>query len=494
MGSTLDKHVHWIGGEPAESADGGYLPTLDPFTGEVWAEIARGQAADVDRAVHAAKAAFASWRRTSPAVRAEVLWKTGDLIFDHAEELAELESRDAGKVIREVVGQMRAMRGWYRYYSSQAYQLEGRTIVHDRASLNISTRRAPYGVIGVIPAFNSPTLLGSMAIAPGLAAGNTVVAKPPETNSLSLRKLGELFQLAGLPDGCFNVVQGYGHEAGDALVAHPDVRKVWFTGGPASGRLVAQRAAEGLKPVVLELGGKSANIVFGDVSVPDVVNGVIAGIFAAAGQTCVAGSRLVVHDSVADELVAALSERAATIRLGDPRDPDTEMGPLSQTKILDGVASRVNEALAAGAALRAGGPQQIPDSAGWFYPPTVLDGVTNDMAVARNELFGPVLSVIRFREESEAIAIANDSDFGLAAGIWTHDLGAAHRVAESLDTGTVWVNTYRALHAAVPFGGGRESGYGRENGMDGLAEFTQAKAIWIETSDEPVGDPFVLRT
>lgn len=490
----MEQHVHWIGGEPVASADGAFLPTLDPYTGEPWAEIARGQRADVERAVHSARAAFGAWRRTSPAARAEVLWKLGDLIAGHAEELALLESRDAGKVIREVVGQMQALRGWYRYYASLAYQLEGRTILHDRASLQISTRRAPYGVIGVIPAFNSPMLLGSMGIAPGLAAGNTVVVKPPEVNSLAMRKLGELAQQAGLPDGCLNVVLGYGHEAGDALVAHPDVRKVWFTGGPDSGRLVAKRAAEGLKPVVLELGGKSANIVFGDVHVPDVVNGVIAGIFAAAGQTCVAGSRLVVHERVADELVAALSERAATIRLGDPRDPTTEMGPLSQTKIRDGVASRVEEAVAAGAQLRSGGPDQVPDSPGWFYPPTVLDGVTNDMAVARKELFGPVLSVIRFREEAEAIAIANDSDFGLAAGVWTHDLGAAHRVADALDTGTVWVNTYRALHAAVPFGGGRESGYGRENGLDGLAEFTQAKAIWIESSDEPVGDPFVLRT
>ena len=490
----MDDHLHWIDGAPVAPQAGGFLPTLDPFTAAPWAQIARGTADDVDRAVTAAHRAFAAWRASAPSTRAEVLWKLGDLIGDHAEELADLESRDAGKVIREVVGQMRALRGWYRYYAAQAYQLDGRTLTHDRASLSVSTRRMPYGVLGVIPPFNSPMLLAGMAIGPGLAAGNTIVVKPPETNSLSLLLLGRLAAQAGLPDGCLNVVTGLGHEAGDALVAHDLVRKIWFTGGPDSARAVMARAAQGLKPAVLELGGKSANIVFGDVDVPGVVNGVIAGIFAAAGQTCIAGSRLLAHESIADQLVDALSARAATIVLGDPRDPATEMGPVSQPKILDGVSGRVREAIGAGARVAAGGPAAVPDHPGWFYPPTVLDGVSNDMAVARTELFGPVLSVIRFRTEAEAVALANDSDFGLAAGIWTHDLGLAHRVANALDTGTVWVNTYRALHPAVPFGGAKLSGYGRENGADGLAEFTQPKAIWIETSDEPVGDPFVLRT
>lgn len=491
--TAASQYGHVIGGT-AQPVAGEMIPSYDPRTAQPWAHIARGTGAEVDAAVAAAADAFPAWRRRGPSERAELMWRLADAIPDVAEELARVEARDIGKVIREMRGQITGLRRWYQYYASLAHRLEGQYIPHDSPTIVNYTRREPYGVIGVIPAFNSPVLLASWALGPALAAGNTVVIKPPETASISTVLFAQLFERVGFPPGVVNVVTGYGHEAGDALVAHPDVRKVFFTGGLETGRVVAARAAGAPKPAVLELGGKSANIVFDDVpDLESVANGVVAGIFAAAGQTCVAGSRLLAHEAIADDLVRLVTDRANRIVVGDPTVGSTEMGPLAQSSILEGVRSRVDEALRDGAVAATDATSAADPEQGWYYPPTVLDHVTNDMSVARNELFGPVLAVIRFRDEAQALALANDSEFGLAAGVWTRDVGRAHRMATELDASTVWVNTYRAMSFRTPFGGRKQSGYGRENGYDGLLEVTQTKNVWLESSDEAVGDPFVLR-
>jgi aldehyde dehydrogenase (NAD+) len=490
----MQRFDHRIGSEDVAPATGDYLPTFNPVTAEPWAEIARGTQEDVDRAVAAASGAFAVWRKTSPSARAALLWRLADVISEHAEELAQLESLDIGKVIREMRGQMVALPNWYRYFSGQCHNLEGSVIPLDKASILNYTRRDPFGVVGIIPPFNSPVLLTSFALAPALAAGNAAVIKPSEHASTAVLLFAALFDEAGFPPGLVNVVTGFGPEAGDAVVSHPEVRKIVFTGGVGTARMVAARAAESVKPTILELGGKSANIVFPDADMSSVTNGIMAGIFAASGQTCLAGSRLLAHEKVADQVVAAISDRAKTIVMGDPLLDETEIGPVAQPEIRDRVNNRVQEAIKVGAVATAGGDLgAVGDRAGWFYPPTVLDEVSNDMPIARDELFGPVLSVIRFSDEDEALSIANDSPFGLAAGLWTRDLNRAHRMADSLEAGVVWVNTYRSLSFSSPFGGRKLSGYGRELGREGLLEFTQTKSVWVETSEEPMGDPFVLR-
>ncbi len=497
MAAAITRYQMWIGGKWVDAAGGGTMPSISPYTGLPWAEIPDGQAEDVDRAVRAARAAFENpaWRRLAPIERGKMLRRLGDLVAQHADELARVETRDNGKLIREMAGQLHAIPNWYHYYGGWADKILGEVVPTEKPNFFNYSVREPLGVVGVIVPWNSPLLLATWKLAPALAAGNTIVIKPSEYTSASLLEMARLIEQAGFPPGVVNVVTGYGRTAGDALVRHPGLAKLGFTGGSETGKIVARNAATNLTRVSYELGGKSPNIVFEDADLDAAVNGAIAGIFGASGQTCIAGSRLLLQDSIHDRFVERLVARAREIKMGDPAKTETEMGPVATPEQFEKIQRYVEIGKEEGAALAAGGkrPSAPADLArGWFFEPTIFVGVLNGMRIAQEEIFGPVLSVIRFTDEAEAIRIANDTRYGLAAGIWTLDVRRAHRVARDVEAGIIWVNSYRAASFAAPWGGYKESGNGRDNGIDALREWTQVKNVWVELTGA-TADPFKVR-
>lgn len=485
-----------IGGKEVDAVEGGQIESEYPYTRQVWCTIPRGGKADAKLAVDAALAAFESpdWSGLSPTARGRLLFALADLIEEKADDLAELEVRDNGKRIVEMRGQLKRLPEWYRYFGGLADKIQGQVLPNEnQAVLNI-TQQVPLGVIVAITPWNSPLLLAAYKLAPALAAGNTVILKPSEFTSASSLVFGRLFKEAEFPPGVLNVVTGYGGEIGEALVTDPRIAKVSFTGGDAGGRAVYRLAADHFHDVALELGGKSPNIVFPDADIDNAANGVMAGIFAATGQTCIAGSRLLVHEDCHDALIDLLVQRAGNVRMGDPLDPATQMAPVAtesqHKKILDYIDIAKSEGATCVLGGRAGTGAACGD--GLFIEPTIFTGVTNNMRIAREEVFGPVLSVIKFRDEEEAIAIANDTDYGLAAGLWTNNLQRAIRVSRRLQAGSVWVNMYRAVSYTSPFGGFKKSGVGRENGMDAIHEFLDTRSVWFNTADK-VANPFELK-
>lgn len=484
-----------VGGEWVEPLSGKTFESANPFTGRAWATVPEAGDEDVDRAVKAARRAFdeGPWGKMTGTERARLLRRLAELISENAESLARVESTDNGKLLREMGGQLKGLPEWYYYFAGAADKIHGDTIPSDKPNFFVYTRKEPVGVVGAITPWNSPLLLLSFKLAAALAAGCTFVVKPAEHTSASTLEFGKLFEEAGFPPGVFNVVTGYGAGAGAALTAHPGVDKVAFTGSTETGKLVMKSAADHLARVSLELGGKSPNIVFEDADIEAAANGVVSGIFAATGQTCIAGSRLLVHKRSHDEIVARLSERAQTIKLGDPLAEDTEMGPSAFKEQMEKVLNYVEIARGEGAEVVSGGKR--PDSEGlkdgFFVEPTILTGVDNDMRIAREEVFGPVLSVIPVESEEEVVRLANDTQFGLAAGIWTKDIQRAHRVAHAIRAGTVWINSYRTLSFNTPFGGYKSSGLGRENGLDSIDEYTETKSVWVELSGN-TRDPFTM--
>jgi acyl-CoA reductase-like NAD-dependent aldehyde dehydrogenase len=470
----------FIDGTSTEALDGATLDVLNPHNGTVLAKVAEAGEADVDRAVEAATRAFPAWSSLAASERGRRLLRLADAIEAHTDEFAQLETLDTGHPIHDttLLDVPRAA-ATFRYFGGMADKFEGNLPPVDAGFLNYVLRE-PIGVVGQIVPWNFPLMFCGWKLGPALAAGNTVVMKPSELVPLSTLRLCELFDDVGIPDGVVNVVPGYGARAGAHLVAHSGVAKVSFTGSTRTGRSVVEASAGNLKRLQLELGGKGANIVFDDADLTAAVNGSAFAIFHNQGQACIAGSRLLVHQSVYDEFVERFVALASSIRLGDPLSSDTEMGPLTSAlhrdRVLDYVALAVEEG---GEVLTGGAPPKNPDlAAGYYVEPTVVRANPSSR-VCHEEVFGPFVTVTSFRDEAEALEIANATDYGLGAGLWTRDLARAHRVAGALRSGMVWINCYKRVHPASPFGGVRRSGYGREMGFDAMREYTEAKSVWL---------------
>ena len=473
-----------------------YFDSFTPVSGQVWAKIAQATAQGVDDAVQVAHHAFAEgpWSTLAATQRGVLMHKLGDLIARDAKELATIEVQDNGKLFAEMFGQLNYVPQWFYYYGGLADKIEGNVIPLDKKGFFSFTRKEPLGVVAVITPWNSPIMLTAWKIAPALAAGCTVVIKPSEFTSASILHFVKLFEEAGFPPGVVNVITGFGNEAGTALVEHPLTKKITFTGSDSTGKIINQQAAKFLKHVSLELGGKSPNIIFADANLDDAVNGAVSGIFAATGQTCIAGSRLLVQDSIYDELVQKLVTLSKTAKMGDPMSSDTQIGPVTTRPQYEKILSYIDIAKNEGAQLLMGGAVATRPECGngWFIEPTIFGDVNNKMRIAQEEVFGPVLSIIRFKDEAEAIQIANDSRFGLGAGVWTSDIGRAFRMSEKIKSGTVWVNTYRAVSFMAPFGGFKESGLGRENGIEAIQSYLETKCVWINTGAASA-NPFTMR-
>ncbi len=477
---TGDRHDLLIDGRRIPAASGRYFETIDPATERALGEVAAGDAADVDAAVRSARAAFEGrWGQARAAERGLVLLRFAELIRQNADELVELESLDSGKPVSAIRRQdLPAVIDTLNYYAGWADKIHGH-VIPARTDALTYTVREPLGVVGAIIPWNFPLMIGMWKIAPALACGCTVVLKPAELTSLSALRIGELALEAGLPPGALNIVTGLGQTAGAALVEHPDVDKVTFTGSPGVGRQILRAAAGNLKRVTLELGGKSANVIFADADLEAATRAAASGIFFNSGQVCSAGSRILAHESVYDEVVERLVARAHAIRLGDPREPSTSMGPLVSAAQMRRVLDYIEVGRREGARLVTGGARR--GSAGFFVEPTVFADVAHGMRISQEEIFGPVAAVVRFRDEDEAIRLANGTNYSLAAGVWTTDIRRAHQVAARVRAGTVWVNTYGPTDVRLPWGGNRDSGFGREHGDAAIENFTEPKVLWINT-------------
>ena len=483
-----------IDGQWVDASDGARYDSVDPATGDVWANMPEATSDDVDRAVRAAEAAGISgrWASMTPTERGKCLRRLGDLLADASETLGRIETRDTGKMFKETRWQAKYIAEYFHFYAGAADKIEGRTLPIDKPDMFVFNNREPLGVVAAIVPWNSQLFLTAVKIGPALAAGNTVVLKGSECSASPILEFGKLIAEAGIPDGVVNIITGHGDPCGRVLTSHPRVARVSFTGGPVSAGHVIRNTAENFAELSLELGGKSPFIVFDDADIDSAVNGSVAGIFAASGQSCVAGSRLYLHDAIADSFLAKMTAIANSIQIGDPQAEDTQMGPLCTPAQIDHIETQVARAVEQGGRILAGG-RRVDGMDGLFFQPTIIECPDPSMEIVDTELFGPVLAVLRFSDEDDVIAQANRSVHGLAAGLFTCDSARSMRVARRLRAGIVWVNTYRVISPIAEFGGSKQSGYGRESGMQAVYDYTRPKTVWMNLSDDPVANPFEPR-
>ena len=493
----MHTYQHWIDGAFVNPASGQWLDTIDPYQGKPWAKIPRGNAEDGARAVAAAKRAMDSgpWGKITATERGKILRRIGDVVLKNATRLAEIETRDNGKVFAETQGQLKTIAEYWYYYGGLADKIEGAVMPVEKPDVFAFTTPEPVGVVLALTAWNSPLQFLCLKCAPALAAGCAVVVKPSEFTSATSLEFAALTREVGLPDGVLNVVTGLGQEIGAPLVEHPDVAKITFTGSDVTGVKIYEAAARGLKRVSLELGGKSPNIVFEDADLDAAAVGVMTGIFGATGQMCIAGSRLLVQNSIKEHFSERLTALARDIKLGDPMLPGTHIGPITTPRQYDKVLQYIGIAKGEGARCILGGKAADGPglTGGQFIEPTIFADVTNNMRIAQEEVFGPILSILGFANEQQAVEIGNDVAYGLAAGIWTRDTGRALRMSKALKAGTIWVNTYRAYSFTMPFGGMKRSGFGRETGIESVREFLETKSVFVSTAATPPANPFVHR-
>ena len=483
----------FINGQWVDSETGHTIETLNPENNEVWATVPEASAKDVDKAVRAAQNAFEnSWANLHPRDRAKYLRSLANQLRENAEHLGTIETKDTGKIYRETKTQANYIAEYYDYFAGLADKVEGTVVPIDKPDMQVTTTRIPIGVVAAIIPWNSQMLLTAVKLAPALAMGNTVVIKASELAPVTLLEFAKLVEKSGIPKGVVNVITGLGEPCGKALTTHDLVERIAFTGGPETAKHIVKNSAENLSQVSLELGGKSPVVVFNDAEQENALNGITAGIFGASGQSCIAGSRLYIQSKIYDEFLDKLVNKAEKIKLGAPMDRDTQMGPLNSFKQLEIIEKNIKATVEQGGKIRCGGKRSNISNKGYYFPATIIECKNHNLPAAENELFGPVLSVMKFDTEEEAINHMNDNKYGLSSGVYTSNLGRGMRVSKAVRAGITFVNTYRLISPMAPFGGIKDSGYGKEAGIESIKEYTRIKTTWYNSSDKPMTDPFTM--